>query len=344
MARLKSNLQLSSKIGEGFFGEVYAANDDVHGEVAVKVLRQNPSESAADWQIRREGLLREGQRLSQATHNNVLQVHQLLESESNDEIHLVMEFCKSGSLQSAFDKGPLSLKATRQISTQVALGLHALHARGMLHRDIKPSNLMRHSSGVIKLGDFGLVTDNIILGYGSQAGYLDHVAPEVINGTAGTSAKSDIWALGMTIYRLLHGAEWYSRLPSPGDNVANGGFARSLPWLSHIPEQWRRFVRKMLHDDSQARYQNTHQVMGALANLPTEPDWTCSVATDKTSWRRRDRARKINVIWEKHSPRKYSWSAWSEPVASGNRRTLGTSSGQISRVLSEQQLKEFFSS
>jgi serine/threonine protein kinase len=61
----------------------------------------------------------------------------------------------------------------------------------MLHRDIKPGNLLRSLSGVTKIGDFGLVTDDIILGYGSIAGYQDHLAPEVWNmGTARASSQT----------------------------------------------------------------------------------------------------------------------------------------------------------
>jgi serine/threonine-protein kinase len=53
----------------------------------------------------------------------------------------------------------------------------------------------------------------------------------------------------MTLYRLLHGAEWYSRGPAPRGIVRNGGFADTLQWLPHITPKWRRFIRKLLNDD-----------------------------------------------------------------------------------------------
>jgi serine/threonine protein kinase len=68
MSGFKSNLKLGAKIGSGHFGDVYLAKDNVHGDVAVKVLRQQPGETAADWLERKAGLLQEGQHLSQATH------------------------------------------------------------------------------------------------------------------------------------------------------------------------------------------------------------------------------------------------------------------------------------
>ena len=342
MTGLKSKLQLGKKIGNGHFGEVFLAADPVHGEVAVKVLGQHPGEDAADWQARKDGLLKEAQRLSAATHSNVVRVHYLLEAETDDAILLVMELCKSGSLQKGFEDGPMRLGDVRRVSTQVALGLQALHARGMLHRDIKPGNLLLSGANIAKLGDFGLVTDNIILGYASQAGYLDHLAPEVFKGS-GTSITSDIWALGMTVYRLIHGANWYSRLPANlRDVIEHGGFGKSLAWLPHVSSKWRRFVRTMMHDDTRHRYQNANQVIAALAGLSVEPNWRCKVADDEIRWTRKTTGRRIIVVWKKHSARKHEWSAWSEPIGVGNRRSLGGSKGIVSYSQSDRELTEFF--
>jgi eukaryotic-like serine/threonine-protein kinase len=339
---LKSNLQLGAPIANGYFGDVHLARDDVHGEVAVKVLRSTPGESAVDWAARKKGLLQEAQRLNQAAHANVVRVHYLLESDSEDAILLVMEACLGGSLQAAFDAGPMPLSDVLRISTEVCLGLNTIHARGMLHRDIKPGNILLSAANVAQIGDFGLVTDNLILGYGSQAGYSDHISPEVWNG-AGTSVKSDVWALGMTIYRLLHGAQWYSRFSTdPRDVIRYGGFGASLPWLPHIPDKWRRAIRKMMHDETQKRYQTANQVMTALAALSCEPDWKCAVTANEIRWEREAKGRRVIVRWTRHSPRRHEWSAWSEPLGAGNRRSLGGSGGTLSYSESERQLKEFF--
>jgi eukaryotic-like serine/threonine-protein kinase len=341
LIRLRSNLQIGPRINAGHFGEVFLANDDVHGEVAVKIIRRQPPEASAAWQIRRVALLAEGQRLKQATHRNVVQVFHLLESDECDAVHLVMEYCRGGSLQTAFENGPMQLAAVRKVTTDVSFGLQALHARGMFHRDIKPGNLLVDGEGIAKLGDFGLVTDNIILGYASQAGYLDHIAPEVWHGS-GTSIRSDIWALGMTIYRLLHGAEWYSRSPAPRAVVRDGGFAGTLEWLPHITRGWRRFVRKMLNDDPNSRYQNANQIGSALAKLEAEPQWVCSVTPSEIRWELHKKGRRTIVVWEKHSARRFTWSAWSEPLGAGNKRTLGESTKRIGYNESQRQLREFF--
>jgi len=343
MSGYKSNLVLGDQIGAGHFGVVHSAQDDVHGHVAVKVLRQQPGQSAADWTVRKASLLREAQHLSQAEHANVVRVHGLLEADTDDAILMVMAHCTGGSLQPVFDAGPMFPSEVRRISTEVCLGLGALHARGMLHRDIKPGNILLTAANIAQLGDFGLVTDNLILGYGSQAGYSDHIAIEIFQGS-GTSVKSDIWALGMTIYRLLHGKQWYSELPAdPRDVIRAGGFATSLPWLPHIPDRWRRAVRKMMHDDTAHRYQSAAQVMSALAQVPTDPSWSCQVSPQEVHWTRETENRRINVVWTRHSPTQHEWRAWSEPLGAGRDRTLGMSNGKISRAQVDTQLKDFFS-
>jgi eukaryotic-like serine/threonine-protein kinase len=340
MTRLRSELEFDSKIGVGYFGEVFLAKDKVHGNVAVKVLRQKDGEGAAAWQIRKQGLLAEGQRLKQAAHPNVVQVFQLLESDSEDAVHLVMEHCRDGSLQRPYEQGPICLIDLRQVLTQVGFGLQALHARGMLHRDIKPSNLLK-DRGIVKLADFGLVTNNIILGYASDAGYRDHLAPEVWKDFV-TSVRTDIWALGMTAYRLLHGAEWYSESPAPRLVVQDGGFADGLRWLPHVPKIWRKFLRTMIRDDSADRYQSAQQVIDALAKLPIEPNWRCLVEFPEVRWSREVGERVACVVWTKKGARRYEWEAWTEPTGKGRRRILGGSLGVVGYTESASQLRDFF--
>ena len=85
-----------------------------------------------------------------------------------------------------------------------------------------------------------------MFGYASHAGYSDHLAYELWHGV-GTSVRSDIWALGMTLYRLIYGADWYARAVKPRFIIKEGGFADKLTWLPHVPKRWRTVIRKMLH-------------------------------------------------------------------------------------------------
>ncbi|MET4257379.1 serine/threonine protein kinase [Bradyrhizobium sp. S3.12.5] len=337
---LISNLQTGAEIGSGYFGKVHEGTDDVHGKVAVKIFTRKPSEADADWQERKQGLLAEGQRLSRAEHTNVLKVHGLLESQTSDAVHLVMDYCPGGCLQKKFEVGPMPLADARRYATHVTMGLAALHARGMIHRDIKPGNILLNKHGAAQLGDFGLVTDNIIVGYASGQGYSDHLAPEVLNG-GGTSVKSDVWALGMTIYRLLHGAEWYSRLPKPRHVAGKGGFAKHLPFLPHIPKAWRTLLRTMMNDDTNARYQSANAALAAYSKLDTTPRWDCVVTSDKVSWTCLHKNRKYFVEWEMVGTDLYNWSAWSEPTGRGNRRSFGSSNG-VSYDTADRELAATF--
>lgn len=334
-------LQLLGKLGAGAFGEVFEGKDVVHGRVAVKVMSRSPTETAADWDKRKAGLLAEAQSLSAAAHRNVVRVHSITEVSGGDSIHLCMAHCPGGSLQSAYEQGPLPLQTVRKFATDVTLGLDALHERGMLHRDIKPGNLLLDSQGVALLGDFGLVTDRLLHGYGSAVGYKDHIAYEVWS-TWVTSPKSDIWALGMTLYRLLHGEQWYSADPAPRTTVPAGGYADTLRWLPHVPSGWRRMVRKMLNDDTTLRYQSAQQVLNALSQLET-PTWRVQVNANSVRWELTAGARLKVVEWSWQSPRKHNWSAWSEPLGStGRKKTLGGCATPQGARQTIKELEEFF--
>jgi serine/threonine protein kinase len=198
-----------------------------------------------------------------------------------------------------------------------------------------------NSRGEAQISDFGLVTDDLVFGYASQAGYSDHIAYEVWNGK-GTSIKSDIWALGMTLYRMLHGKAWYEAAPRPRNVVKHGGFANTLRWLPHVPKPWRRVIRKMLNDDDGARYQNVAQALAGLSKVPVSPVWETSVTPDVVRWEQSKSARRVFVEWQQHSARQHEWRAWSEPTGAGRSRQLGHSGGMIGNAQAVKTLEAFF--
>lgn len=333
-------LQIIQRLGSGHFGEVFLGQDGVHGEVAVKVVARMPHDNDEAWLEKRLGFLAEAQKLSTATHRNVVQVYGI--QELVDSIRFTMAYCPGGSLQSHFERGPMTLPAVRRVATDVLIGLHSLHGRSMLHRDIKPGNILLDHTGMAKLGDFGLVTDRLLLGYGSAAGYADHIAWEVWQGR-GTSIKSDIWALGMTLFRLLHGQVWYIfQNEYPADVIAKGGFADRLRWLPHVPKSWRKVIRKMMADDTNDRFSTTQDALNAVSALPIEPAWTTSVTSDLVRWELRS-LKRLNVVeWNLHAERKHEWKAWSQPVGEGRNKTLGHSERVIGRQQVERELETYF--
>ncbi|MCD1622904.1 serine/threonine-protein kinase [Citromicrobium bathyomarinum] len=340
MTGFTSGVKVGRKIGNGHFGQVHEALDPAHGDVAVKILRRGVTLDDANWANYKEFHLGEAKRLSRAEHRNVVKVHYVVEGDGGDSVAICMAFCPGGSLQEQFERGPMTLSEVKRVGTQVLHGLGALHQRGMLHRDIKPANILIDADAVAQLGDFGLVTDDLVLGYGSQAGYSDHIAYEVWNGV-GTSAKSDIWALGMTLYRLLHGKTWYDESPDPRDLVRHGGFADTLRWLPHVPKDWRRVIRKMLADDTAKRFQSAQQALNGIAPLSVEPAWETKVADDLIEWQRTKGQRRLRVEWKRLSARKHEWRAWSEPLKLGRDRSLGQSKGIVGRHKAETDLRDF---
>lgn len=343
---LTSGLLTGDLIGAGYFGQVYLGEDEAHGTVAVKVLTPKPHWTAEEWEARRKAFVAEAQRLSRAADEHVVQVHHVVADDDDDSVRICMEYCLGGTLQKPYEQGPMTLKAVQQVATDMLLGLQTLHLRDMLHRDIKPANLLRDGRGRVKLGDFGLVTDELIQGYADQADYAygDHLAYDVWHGR-GTSVKSDIWAVGATLYRLLHGKHWYDLTERPRHTIAGGGFADRLQWLPHVPKRWRRVIRQMMEDDTSKRYASADQALSAVSSLPNQPDWDCTVERDGDAvrWELLKGNRVHIVAWDRTS-KKNQWSAWTEPMlgTKGQKKTLDGSTGSVSAKVATSALETYF--
>lgn len=174
-----------------------------------------------------------------------------------------------------------------------------------------------------------------------MAGYSDHIAYEVWQ-TGLTSKKSDIWAFGMTAYRLLLGKDFYESLPLPRDQVWAGGYAAKLRWLAHIPKPWRAFIRKCMADDPHQRFPTAESLQTAISKLPIEPSWICHYSPALTKWCRQKRNRMIEVIHTVHSPRKHEWKAISKPLGEAGRSlTLASSKEPTSRAKAVKELEAF---
>lgn len=335
-----SALRLGPEIGHGNFAVVHECDHPVQGKIAVKLMEKKASESDADWQQRKMDLLAEAQHLKTAEHDRVVRVYDVVHDASEDRIYLSLELCK-GSLDELYEQGPVDISSLRTYLNDTTTGLCCVHSKEILHRDLKPKNILVGTDGRAKLGDFGLVTDRLVLGYGSMAGYSDHIAYEVWH-RGQTSKKSDIWGFGMTAYRLLIGRDFYESLPIPRDEVKAGGYGAKLQWLPHVPKPWRSFIRRCLADNPHRRFPTVESMQTAISRLPIEPNWICHFSPDLTTWIRQKRNRKINVTYEIHSPRKHEWKAISKPIgAHGRHRILAGSKGIISRANAIKELETF---
>jgi eukaryotic-like serine/threonine-protein kinase len=342
MTDFLSSLKITDKLGNGHFGEVFLGSDDVHPELAVKMIRPKSSDSPERWEQRKSDLVKEGSNLKKAAHDHVVQVHYINRAPSEDAIYLAMELCEGGSLQARYEAGPMTSGEVHKVATHVCHGLGSLHHRDMLHRDLKPGNILVDKKGTVKLGDFGLVTDDLFAGYADLEGYIyvDHQAPEAF-ATGLASQKTDYWALGMTLYRLLHGDAWYRASPLPRHSVMDGGHADKLTWLPHVSGKWRRLIRAMLNDDPNGRLSTSKEALNALADIATEISWECSHSTDKITWTRSKGDRRIEVVFA-FLGKLASWTATSYPLTAGGKKLLDSSGGLVSKVVAERSLRKFF--
>jgi WD40 repeat protein len=212
------------ELGRGGMGVVYAAEHTLMGrKVAVKVIAPHllAHHDSAD-RFRHE--VRAAARLA---HPNIVTAYNA--EQFGPLMVLVMEFVEGRSLAAyVAEHGPLPVAEACEYARQAAVGLAHAHAMGMVHRDVKPHNLMRTAEGQVKILDLGLArfaadqpaeppADTAASGTeglthtGACMGTLDYMAPEQAKDARAADARSDVYALGCTLYHLLSG-----RVPFPG--------------------------------------------------------------------------------------------------------------------------------
>jgi len=199
--------EIVGPLGAGGMGEVYRARDSrLRREVAIKVL---PADVAGD-PARRARFEREAHAVASLSHPNILAIHDI---GSDDGVtYAVMELLDGRTLREVVGGGPRGLREAVDVARQIARGLEAAHARGLVHRDVKPENVMVLPDGHVKILDFGLVAERAgdvptgaptqTLEFATRPGVLlgtpGYMAPEQVRGEA-ADQRSDIFALGCVL-------------------------------------------------------------------------------------------------------------------------------------------------
>lgn len=260
--------RLDVRIGSGAAGDVYRAWDErLSRHVAVKVL--SPRVADSPEQVRR--LEAEGRAAAAIAHPNVVTVHDVGSIEGMPFI--VSELIDGESLRSVIGRGALSRERALHLGLQLARGLTAAHARGVVHRDLKPENLVVTREGTLKILDFGLARLTGV----HERRELDATLPGTVLGTAGylspeqargepADARSDLFAVGAILYELLSGqrafggATFAERLSSVLRDMPRGLNAETLG--SALP-----VVARCLEKDASRRFQSAGDLAWALEAL-----------------------------------------------------------------------------
>jgi serine/threonine protein kinase/formylglycine-generating enzyme required for sulfatase activity len=191
-------------LGRGAFGIVVRAFDDkLHRMVAIKLM--NPELAATSPPRKR--FLREARSAAAVKHENIVSIYAV---EEQPIPYLVMEYVPGMTLQQWLDQhGPLDVSEVLRIGQQIAHGLSAAHAQGLIHRDIKPANILLENGieSKVKISDFGLARaadDASLTQSGLIAGTPMYMAPEQARGES-LDARADLFSLGSVLYVMTSG-------------------------------------------------------------------------------------------------------------------------------------------
>jgi serine/threonine protein kinase/Tol biopolymer transport system component len=267
------NFEIVELLGRGGMGEVWRARDArLKRDVAIKVL---PVALARDPD-RIARFEREARAASALNHPNIVAVHDI--GCNNGIYWIASELVRGDTLRRAIEAGPLPTPKAVEIAVQIAAGLAAAHAVGLVHRDLKPDNIMIARGGQVKILDFGLAkqrrtseesTATDLTDEGVVMGTAGYMAPEQVRGEA-ADQRADLFSFGVVLYEMLCGKRAFT-----GDSsveVMNAILKEEPPELpSSVPAALARIVRRCLEKEVGQRFQSAADLAFALESLSVSP-------------------------------------------------------------------------
>jgi serine/threonine protein kinase/Flp pilus assembly protein TadD len=268
--------EILAPLGAGGMGEVYRARDPRLGrDVALKVL---PDAVARDPE-RLARFEREARAVAGLSHPNILVLYSI--EREGDLRFITMELVEGETLARHVVPGGMPIPLLLEISRTLAEALAAAHERGIVHRDLKPANVMIARDGRVKVLDFGLAKQALegpeveagrsttlaasLSAPGQVVGTAPYMAPEVLRGEA-ADARSDLFALGVTLYELACGRRPFGG-KTPAD-VASAILRDAPPPLASrradLPSDWMRVVERCLEKAPADRFQTALEFRDAV--------------------------------------------------------------------------------
>jgi serine/threonine protein kinase len=252
-------------VGKGGMGVVLRALDDkLHRVVAIKVLAPQLATSGSA----RQRFVREAQAAAAVSHDNVVAIHAV--EDAGLLPYLVTRFIDGCTLQEKLDRtGPLPLTEILRIGLQIAAGLAAAHAQGLVHRDVKPANiLLENKVERVKITDFGLaraVDDASLTQSGFIAGTPSYMSPEQANG-AKVDHRSDLFSLGSVLYTLCTGHAPFRAETTMAvlQRVCNDSPRPIREVNPEIPDWLAAIIARLHAKDPAARFQSAAEVAELL--------------------------------------------------------------------------------
>lgn len=285
-------------LGSGGMGDVYLAEDPrLERKVALKLL---PRSLGADPDRLRR-FEQEARTASALSHPNVCVIYEVGEAE-DDRRFIAMEYVEGNSLRRLLEQHRvagtrMSVGEMVDIGVQIASGLAAAHAAGIVHRDVKPENVMVRPDGLVKVLDFGLAKlakqptipgaqqngRSVDTEPGMVLGTVQYMSPEQARGLA-VDERTDVWSLGAVLYELLAG-----HAPFEGETASDIMVAvldrepHPLAALSPaIPKDLQRIISRALSKDREGRHPTMSEFASELKRLqggsaktrPSRRAWT----------------------------------------------------------------------